>query len=99
MLALAPAIANEIEIGPDVRRGWTASCVIFPSTGTSRESAPRGIVTPGPAFKRQMRRLLRPLWFAVAVLFLIEEWLWRVLADRLRRAVDALGFPRLRERL
>jgi hypothetical protein len=46
-----------------------------------------------------MRRLLRPVWFAVAVLFLVEEWLWRVLSDWLRRAVDAIGFPRLRERL
>jgi hypothetical protein len=99
MLALAPAIANEIEIGPDLRRGWTASCAIVPITGTSGETTPRGIVPPAPAFKRQMRRLLRPLWFAVAVIFLVEEWLWRVLADRLRRAVDALGFPRLRQRL
>jgi len=46
-----------------------------------------------------MRRLLRPLWFAVAVLFLVEEWLWRVLSDGIRRAVDAIGFPRLRERV
>src|SRR6185436_2703926 len=46
-----------------------------------------------------MHRLLRPLWFAVAVLFLVEEWLWRVLSDWLRRALDVIGFARLRERL
>ena len=46
-----------------------------------------------------MRRLLRPLWFAVAILFLVEEWLWSVLSALIRRAIDALGIPRLRERL
>ena len=46
-----------------------------------------------------MRRLLRPLWFVIAVLFLVEEGLWRRLAAAIGRIVDALGLPRLRARL
>lgn len=46
-----------------------------------------------------MRRLLRGLWFGVAVLFLVEEWLWRVVSAAIRRAVEAIALPVLRERL
>jgi hypothetical protein len=44
-----------------------------------------------------MRRLLRPLWFALAALFLVEEWLWRRLSAGLTRIIAALGLRRLRQ--
>ncbi len=37
-----------------------------------------------------MRRLLRPLWFLLAVLFLVEEWLWDHLVPAIRLIVDAI---------
>jgi hypothetical protein len=46
-----------------------------------------------------MRRLLRPLWVVIAVLFLVEAWLWRRLSALLGRAVAAIGLPRLKARL
>lgn len=35
-----------------------------------------------------MRRLLRPLWFLLAIAFLIEEWLWDHLVPAIRLFVD-----------
>jgi hypothetical protein len=46
-----------------------------------------------------MRRLLRPLWVLLAVLFLVEAWLWHRLSALLGRVLAALGLPRLKERL
>jgi lysylphosphatidylglycerol synthetase-like protein (DUF2156 family) len=46
-----------------------------------------------------MRRLLRPLWFLVAVVFLFEGWLWSHLAVAIARLVDAIGMPALKARL
>jgi len=37
-----------------------------------------------------MRRLLRPLWFILALIFLIEEWLWDHLVPAIRLIVDAI---------
>ena len=37
-----------------------------------------------------MRRLLQPLWFFLALLFLIEEWLWDHLVPAIRLMVDAI---------
>jgi hypothetical protein len=46
-----------------------------------------------------MRRLLRPLWIVVAVIFLVEGWLWRRLEAVLVRLVAAIGLPALKARL
>jgi hypothetical protein len=46
-----------------------------------------------------MRRLLRPLWIALAVVFLVEGWLWRQLEGLVSRLVAALGLPALKARL
>jgi hypothetical protein len=46
-----------------------------------------------------MRRLLRPLWIAVAVVFLVEGWLWRHLQAAVGRLVAAIGLPALKARV
>jgi hypothetical protein len=46
-----------------------------------------------------MRRLLRPLWIAVAVVFLVEGWLWRHLEALVLRLVAAIGLAALKARL
>lgn len=42
------------------------------------------------------RRLLRPLWVVLAVVFLIEAWLWDHLQALLRGLVDRLPFARFK---
>jgi hypothetical protein len=37
-----------------------------------------------------MRRLLQPLWFLLALVFLIEEWLWDHLVPAIRLIIDAI---------
>jgi hypothetical protein len=46
-----------------------------------------------------MRRLLRPLWFVVAVVFLVEGWLWQHLAAAVARLVERLAWPAWRARV
>jgi hypothetical protein len=46
-----------------------------------------------------MRRLLRPLWVLLAVVFLVEAWLWERLSALIARGLAAVGLPRLKERL
>jgi hypothetical protein len=46
-----------------------------------------------------MRRLLRPLWFVLALVFLFEGWLWRHLAAIVARVVHFLAIPALKVRL
>jgi hypothetical protein len=46
-----------------------------------------------------LRRLLRPLWVLVAVVFLVEGWLWSHLAALVGRLVAALGLPAWKDRL
>jgi hypothetical protein len=46
-----------------------------------------------------MRRLLRPLWILVAVVFLVEGWLWRQLAAAVGRVVDFIALPALKARV
>src|SRR5882724_11366574 len=46
-----------------------------------------------------MRRLLRPFWFLLALLFLIEAWLWDRLVPAIRWIVDAIPWRALKVRL
>lgn len=46
-----------------------------------------------------MRRLLRPLWLFLALVFLIEAWLWSHLAPAVAWTVDRLGLPAFKARL
>lgn len=46
-----------------------------------------------------MRRLLRPLWIFLALVFLFEAWLWSHLEPIVARVVAALALPALRARL
>jgi hypothetical protein len=46
-----------------------------------------------------MKRLLAPLWFLLASLFLLEAWLWERLGPLVRRFVDWAPWRPLTERL
>jgi hypothetical protein len=46
-----------------------------------------------------MRRLLRPLWVLVALVFLFEAWLWDHLAPAVRWLVDRIAWPVLKARM
>lgn len=45
-----------------------------------------------------MRRLLRPLWFLLALIFLLEAWLWSRLAPVVAWVVRRIAWLRLRQR-
>ena len=44
-----------------------------------------------------MRRLLRPLWFLLALVFMLEAWLWDHLGPVVRAIIDALPLKRLKD--
>lgn len=46
-----------------------------------------------------MRRLLKPLWVLVALVFLLEVWLWEHLRPVVGWLVDLIPWRRLKERL
>jgi hypothetical protein len=46
-----------------------------------------------------MRRLLRPLWILLALIFLFEAWLWDHLAPAVRWLVERIAWRKLRERV
>ena len=46
-----------------------------------------------------MRRWLRPLWIVLALLFLLEAWLWDHLEPIVARVVNLIPWGRLKERL
>lgn len=43
-----------------------------------------------------MRRLLRPVWITLAILFLIEAWIWKHVGPWIEWAVARLPFARLK---
>jgi hypothetical protein len=46
-----------------------------------------------------MRRMLRPLWIILALLFLLEAWLWDHLEPVVARAVGFIPWGRVKEQL
>src|SRR5664279_5705713 len=46
-----------------------------------------------------MRRLLRPLWIVLALLFLLEAWLWDHLEPIVARVVNLVPWGKLKEKL
>ncbi len=46
-----------------------------------------------------MRRWLRPLWVVLALLFLLEAWLWDHLQPIVARLVNVIAWDRVRQRL
>jgi len=42
-----------------------------------------------------MRRLLRPLWVLLALIFLVEAWLWDRVEPVIARVVALIPLPRL----
>lgn len=49
--------------------------------------------------RRSTYRMLRPLWVVLALLFLLEAWLWDRLQPLVARAVNVIPWGRLKERL
>jgi hypothetical protein len=45
-----------------------------------------------------MRRLLKPLWVLLALVFLVEAWLWEHLRPLVARVVDLIAWDRLKAR-
>ncbi|MFL9826181.1 hypothetical protein [Rhodoplanes sp. SY1] len=46
-----------------------------------------------------MRRLTRPLWILLAVVFLVEAWLWEHVRPLVARVVDWIAWPALKVRI
>jgi hypothetical protein len=46
-----------------------------------------------------MRRLLKPLWIFLALIFLLEAWLWDHLEPVVARVVNVIPWKRLKSRL
>ncbi|RAI34301.1 hypothetical protein CH341_31440, partial [Rhodoplanes roseus] len=46
-----------------------------------------------------MRRLTRPFWILLAVVFLVEAWLWEHVRPLVARVVDWISWPALRAKL
>lgn len=46
-----------------------------------------------------MHRLLKPLWFLLALLFLLEQWLWDHLVPAIRWIVDIIPWRRLKQQI
>lgn len=46
-----------------------------------------------------MRRLTRPLWILLAVVFLVEAWLWEHVRPLVARVVDWISWPALRAKI
>ena len=46
-----------------------------------------------------MRRVLKPLWIVLALVFLFEAWLWERLRPVVAAAVNVVAWDRLRARL
>jgi hypothetical protein len=50
----------------------------------------------GASISGLMRRLLRPIWFFLALLFLLEAWIWERLSPAVRWLIDKVPFVRLK---
>ena len=53
----------------------------------------------GKGYYSIMRRWLRPLWIALALLFLLEAWLWDHLEPIVARVVNLIPWGTLKDRL
>jgi hypothetical protein len=63
------------------------------ATGITGEVEPLHPTSP------PMRRLLRPLWLFLAIVFLIEAWLWSHLGPAVARMAAQVGLPAFKARL
>ena len=46
-----------------------------------------------------LRKLLKPVWFLLALLFLLEAWLWDLLVPPIRALIERIGWHAIKERL
>ena len=53
----------------------------------------------GPIFLHMRRHSLRPLWIVLALLFLLEAWLWDHLEPIVARVVNLVPWGKLKEKL
>lgn len=54
------------------------------------------LLRPGPRWRAMLRRLLQPFWVLLAIIFLIEAWLWDHLEPIVARIVAAIPLRRLK---
>jgi hypothetical protein len=64
-------------------------------------TAARGLISrpESPIFRAMRRHWLRPLWTFLALLFLLEAWLWDHLRPLVAWVVDLVPWARLKQRL
>jgi hypothetical protein len=48
---------------------------------------------------RMLRKLLKPFWVFLALLFLLEAWLWDLLVPPIRRLIEWIGWSRIKYQL
>ena len=46
-----------------------------------------------------LRKLLKPFWILLALLFLLEAWLWDLLVPPIRALIERIGWQAIKERL
>lgn len=46
-----------------------------------------------------LRKLLKTVWFLLALLFLLEAWLWDLLVPPIRALIERIGWHAIKERL
>ena len=46
-----------------------------------------------------LRKLLKPVWFLLALLFLLEAWLWDLFVPPIRALIERIGWQHIKERL
>ena len=84
----------------DAERGWRQGAVVADiraayslTTGNDR----RALFTAATSPYSPMRRWLRPLWVVLALLFLLEAWLWDHLEPIVARVVNLIPWGRLKD--
>ena len=46
-----------------------------------------------------IRKFLKPVWIFLALLFLLEAWLWDLLVPPIRALIERIGWLRIKRRL
>lgn len=46
-----------------------------------------------------IRKILKPVWIFLALLFLLEAWLWDLLVPPIRSLIERIGWLRIKQRL
>jgi hypothetical protein len=46
-----------------------------------------------------LRKIFKPVWFLLALLFLLEAWLWDLFVPPIRALIERIGWQHIKERL